>query len=163
MAIYFFDSSGLVKRYVAEVGTAWVQGLTDPSVNNGIYIGQITGVEVIAGINKRVSQGSTTRADASKAIGEFRLDYARQYNIIEITDLIIASAMNLAETYTLRGYDAVQLATALTINSELLAANAALGTTAPVGPMLTMICSDKNLKTAAAAEGLTVDDANNHP
>lgn len=108
MAFYFFDSSGLVKRYVAETGTAWIQGLTDPSVSNGIYVAQITGVEVIAAINKRSSGGapSISKDDATKAIAEFRLDYAIQYNVIEITDQIIAAAMTFAETYVLRGYDA---------------------------------------------------------
>jgi hypothetical protein len=31
MANYFYDSSGLVKRYASEVGTAWVQSVTDPA------------------------------------------------------------------------------------------------------------------------------------
>lgn len=164
MAIYFFDSSGLVKRYVAETGTAWTQGLTDPSAGHRIYIAQITGVEVIAAINKRASGGtpSISRADAAKAIAEFRLDYANQYNALEITDQIIAAAMTLAETYVLRGYDAVQLAAAVAINTQLVAENAALGTAAPIGPVLTLISSDIDLNTAAAAEGLMVDDANNH-
>lgn len=165
MAIYFFDSSGLVKRYVAEIGTTWVQGLTDPSARNGIYIAQITGVEVIAAINKRASGGapSISKTDAAKAIAEFRLDYTNQYNAIEITDQIIAAAMTLAETYVLRGYDAVQLAAAAAINNQLVAANAALGTAAPVGPVLAMICSDIDLKAAATAEGLTIDDPLSHP
>ena len=30
MGHYFFDSSGLVKRYIAEVGSAWVQSLCAP-------------------------------------------------------------------------------------------------------------------------------------
>jgi predicted nucleic acid-binding protein len=165
VAIYFFDSSGLVKRYVAEIGTAWTRGLTDPSVGNGIYIAQITGVEVIAAINKRASGGtpSISKADAAKAITEFRLDYANQYNALEIADQIIAAAMTFAETYVLRGYDAVQLAVAVAINNQLIAETAALGISAPIVPVLTLISSDIGLNTAATAEGLQVDDANNHP
>jgi len=45
MAVLFFDSSGLVKRYVAETGTAWVIGLLRPSAND-IFIANITGIEV---------------------------------------------------------------------------------------------------------------------
>jgi len=45
MAIYFLDSSGLVKRYVAEMGTAWVQGMTDAASGNDRFIAQITGAE----------------------------------------------------------------------------------------------------------------------
>jgi hypothetical protein len=165
VAIYFFDSSGLVKRYVAEVGTAWTQELTEPSAGNGIFIAQITGVEVIAAINRRASGGtpSISKADAAKAITEFRLDYASQYNALEITDQIIAAAMTFAETYVLRGYDAVQLAAAVAIHTQLVSENAALGIATAIGPVLTLISSDTDLNDAAAAEGLAVDDANNHP
>lgn len=165
MAIYFFDSSGLVKRYVAETGTAWTQGLTDPSAGHGIYIAQLTGVEVIAAINRRAGSNppSISKADAAKAIAEFRLDYDSQYNALEITDQIIAAAMTLAEKYVLRAYDAVQLAAAVAINSQLVAETAALGITAPIRPVLTLISSDTDLNGAAVAEGLTVDDPNNHP
>ncbi len=49
MAVLFFDSSGLVKRYVAETGTAWVIGLLRPSAND-IFIANITGIEVASAI-----------------------------------------------------------------------------------------------------------------
>ena len=34
MATYYADSSVLVKRHVAEVGTPWVQALTDPTAGH---------------------------------------------------------------------------------------------------------------------------------
>jgi hypothetical protein len=30
VAAYFLDSSALVKRYVAEIGTAWIRRITEP-------------------------------------------------------------------------------------------------------------------------------------
>lgn len=57
----------------------------------------------------------------------------------------------------------MQLAVAVAINSQLVAENAALGIAAPIGPVLTLISSDTDLNVAAVAEGLTVEDANNHP
>ena len=36
MAIYFFDSSATVKRYVSEVGTAWIVALVDPTAANNL-------------------------------------------------------------------------------------------------------------------------------
>ena len=44
---YFVDSSALVKRYVQEVGTPWVRGLTRRSPSTAIYIARITAVEVV--------------------------------------------------------------------------------------------------------------------
>jgi uncharacterized protein len=163
LAIYFFDSSGLVKRYVAETGTGWVQSIADPSAGHRIYISQITGVEVIAAINRRVSTGSPSRADADKAIVEFRQDYANQYNVLEITDQVIEAAMAFTETYILRAYDAVQLAASVAINSVLIAENATLGIPAPVGPVLMLISADGDLNTAASTEGLIVENPLNHP
>ena len=43
---YFFDSSGLVKRYVQETGTAWVRRLTSHNPSTIIYVVRITAVEV---------------------------------------------------------------------------------------------------------------------
>ena len=47
------------------------------------------------------------------------------------------------------GYDAVQLAAALEVHSQI--------------PSLTLLSADANLNAAGAAEGLLVDDPNRHP
>jgi hypothetical protein len=60
--------------------------------------------------------------------------------------------MALAEAHAIRGYDAVHLAAAL----ELSAASLAIGTT------VMLISADTALNTAAAAEGLAVEDPNAH-
>jgi hypothetical protein len=36
MAVIFFDSSAIVKRYVKEIGTSWVLSMVDPLANNRI-------------------------------------------------------------------------------------------------------------------------------
>jgi predicted nucleic acid-binding protein len=38
MAVYFIDSSALVKRYVNEIDSAWVLGLFNPVLNNEILL-----------------------------------------------------------------------------------------------------------------------------
>lgn len=38
MAVYFLDSSALVKRYITEAGSAWVLRLFDPALNNEVFI-----------------------------------------------------------------------------------------------------------------------------
>ena len=53
MAGYFFDTSGLVKRYVAETGTAWVNSLLHPTARIALYLSRITGVELVAAITRR--------------------------------------------------------------------------------------------------------------
>lgn len=159
MAVYFFDSSGLVKRYVAEAGTNWVQAIADPSAQNVLFIAQITGVEVIAAVTRRVRTRQITPTDASTAIGNFRHDYSNQFSLLEITDQIVRRAMDLTEAHGLRAYDAVQLAAAAEVNSQ-----AALLGFATLGmPSMTLVSSDDDLNTAAAAEGLVVEDPRNYP
>jgi predicted nucleic acid-binding protein len=41
MALYFLDSSALVKRYISETGSVWVLGLFAAAFNNEIFIAAI--------------------------------------------------------------------------------------------------------------------------
>ncbi len=35
---YFLDSSALVKRYIPETGSAWIQAITDTATGNLLFI-----------------------------------------------------------------------------------------------------------------------------
>lgn len=154
MSIYFFDSSALVKRYVREAGTTWVVGVTDLAAGNQIYIARITGVEVVSAITRRARSGSISATNATAAVTLFRHDFLNNFMATDITASLISEAMRLAETHALRGYDAIQLAAALDVQTYWLA----LGMTG-----LTLVSADTALNAAAIAEGLSVDDPNAHP
>jgi len=62
--------------------------------------------------------------------------------------------MRLSEIRGLRGYDAVQLATALELENRFSANNLS---------SIIFISADNHLNQAAQTEGLTVDNPNNHP
>ena len=113
MAVYFLDSSAVVKRYIREAGTAWIINTTNPSARNRIYLARITGVEVVSAISSQKRAGTLSTTTAETAIARFREDLTNQYRVVEITRLLAERAMKLAETYALRGYDAVQLAAGL--------------------------------------------------
>ncbi len=51
MAVYFIDSSALVKRYVSETGSAFVTDITAPAAGHRLYVARITRVEVIAALD----------------------------------------------------------------------------------------------------------------
>jgi uncharacterized protein len=127
MPAYFFDTSALVKRYALEDGRKWVQQLTDPAATNRIYIARITGAEVIAAIMQNLRGGHTTSTDAARGVADFKLDFATQYQVVEITNAVVTRAMALIESHKLRGYDGVQLATALEVNSVMLSTGLLLG------------------------------------
>ena len=153
MAVYFFDSSSLVKRYIAEAGTVWIRGLADPATGNGIYASTLAGVETVSAVVRRLRRSETSAADAAIAIADFRRHYASVYFLLQATPEIIAQAMALVETHGLRAYDAVQLATALQIQSQ----SRVDGTSEPI-----FVSADTNLNAAATAEGLAVDNPNSH-
>jgi predicted nucleic acid-binding protein len=154
MAVLFFDSSGLVKRYIAETGTAWVIGLLRHSAANDIFIANITGIEVASAIARRLKTGSISQPTARKELNRFKRDLEKRFIVIELSQQIIEQGFLLAENYGLRGYDTTQLAVALAVKNRLLKS----GVTS-----LTFISADNDLNRAAQAEGLTVDNPNNHP
>lgn len=152
MAHYFFDSSALVKRYVAETGTAWLNDLyTDSS--HILYVVRISGAEIIAALFLRVRTGSIAMSDAQAAATQFKADFRSRYHIVEVTEQLINSAMTLAEKHRLRGYDSVQLAAAL----ELQTVRASLSL-----PTITFVCTDDQLNIAAITDGLLVENPNTH-
>jgi uncharacterized protein len=154
VAIYFFDSSAVVKRYVNETGTAWVKNTTNPQAGNRIHLARITAVEVVSALVRRTRGGGLSPGAAATAIAEFRNHLSQEYVSTDVTSVVVASAMRLAEAHALRGYDAVQLAVALEVNRRSVAVGI---------PGLTLISSDADLNAAAIAEGLTTDDPNNNP
>ena len=70
MAVYFVDSSALVKRYISETGSRWVLSLFDPVLNNDVLIAAITGVEIVAAITRRARGGSISATDATGQVIE---------------------------------------------------------------------------------------------
>jgi len=154
MAHYYLDSSGLVKRYMAEAGNARVQGLCARGSGNTIYISRITGVEVMAAIFRRLRMGDLQSRDARAVARRLTDDFGGAYHTIEATAAVVARAMDLAETRALRAYDAIQLGTALQlqrIRSEMYL------------PPVTFISADDDLNEAAETEGLLAQNPNAHP
>jgi uncharacterized protein len=154
MADYVFDTSALVKRHVDETGSKWVRSLIRVKATYRIYIARITAVEIFAAITRRQHSGDLSAAQAGAILGHFRRHLAQRYRIIDLTPAIYDNAMLKARKRRLRAYDAVQLAAALELRQQHQDAGLA-----PV----TLISGDKPLNAAAIAEGLTVDDPNNHP
>lgn len=155
MSHLFFDSSALAKRYLQEVGTAWIRALLAPVAGNIVIVAEITQVEVAAAMAARHrAQGGISRQERDDAVDLLHRHFATQYQITALSPVIIDRAVNLTQNYRLRGYDAVQLATALRTNELLTAAHL---------PALMFIVADSDLVAVAGAEGLRADDPNQHP
>jgi hypothetical protein len=152
MKPYFFDSSALVKRYIIETGTAWVQAVST-TPENRIYVASITIVELVSAIARRRRSGITESALATAALEEVRFDFRFEFEIIDISPEVIKRAEEIGERHVLRGYDAIQLGCAMELNAALVAAG---------HRPITFVSADLELNSAAASEGLIVADPNTH-
>jgi uncharacterized protein len=153
MGAYYCDSSALVKRYANEPGTLWVRSLTDPQAGHDIFTAHITGIEVVAAIARKTRLREIAAADATTAIRTFKSHFMTQYQIVLMTTGLVERAMELAEKYGLRGYDATQLASALVVHAELAASRVS---------EFVFISADAELNDVAHAENLSVQNPNDH-
>lgn len=153
MSIYFLDTSAVVKRYVLEKGTQWINGLSDPSAGNSLHVARITTVEVVSAMSRRSRSGSITPADLTQLLTRFRFDLGTQYQVVELTSPLLDEAMRVAEAHALRGYDAVQLAALLAIRRVLSQQQL---------PPPVLVSADVELNAAATGEGFQTEDPNTH-
>lgn len=153
MAIYFLDSSGLVKRYIREAGSAWVRQLGRPGSGDVLIAARIASVEVVSAITRRQRLGDLSATEAARLRQIFRAEFPLLFRVIELSPVVVDRAMRLVETHALRAYDAVQLATALEVNNQCLT----------IGTACTFISADEELNGVAVAEGLAVEDPRAHP
>ena len=154
MDAYFFDSSAIVKRYVNETGSNFVETLANLKSGNLSLLARITQVEVAAAFARRLKGGSLRQADADDAVKLFQHDLVNNYFVIEVTKDLLGEAMLLATKHALRGYDAVQLAAALETNKERLLQGLS---------SLILVSADTELNNVAQIEGLTIENPNNYP
>lgn len=154
--LLFLDTSALAKRYLAETGSGWVRAVIDPASGNTIAVANITRVEIGAAIARRQRdpRSQMSLADRDALIHFFDHHVAHEYLLVATTAHIIDTAYHLTQQYQLRGYDALQLGSALILNEVLVATGV---------PALTVVASDRELQFAAHAEGLLTDDPVLHP
>lgn len=137
--IVYLDASALVKRYVAEAGSRDVDALLASAAAVGTS--GISRAEVAAALAKAARVSVLTRDEAASAMHIFTLDWE---NIIrlQVTEILIARAANLAFEHGLRGYDAVHLAAALSWQEML-------------GEPVTLATFDRQLWQGAKTAGIT--------
>ena len=152
--IYFLDSSALIKRYVVEIGSPWIKTLTDSQTGNSLLLVRITWVEVLSAFARRQREGGITAAELAALIAKFRSEFKSRYRVIEVDEVLIERAGELIVQYPLRAYDAVQLASALRVQSLL---------TSMPETQLIFVSADNRLLDIAQSEGLAFDNPNNYP
>jgi uncharacterized protein len=136
--IAYLDASALVKRYLMERGSLETIALTAESEMNATSI--VSRAEVGAALAKAVRTGLVKGDVARNAQRKFAGDWPDLVRV-PVTEALVERAEALAWEHELRGYDAVQLAAALTWQES-------------VGEEIVVATFDQQLWGAAKRSGL---------
>ncbi len=149
---FFFDTSAIVKRYMPEIGNAWVQTVTNPANGHNIAISEITLVETAAAFSaKQRAPGGISLPRRARVLALFLGHCEVEYTLIAVTRPVLDRAIRLTQDHKLRGCDAIQLATALVANESLVSHGLAA---------LTFVAADDALLQSAQAAGLSTINPN---
>jgi hypothetical protein len=151
MEAAYFDTSALVKRYVTEAGSRRINALLVSPCTLTVFTSQLTLVETTCAFSRRMREGALTLKNYRELLAAFRYDTEYRYIVADVMPITVETACELAGRHPVRAYDAVQLATALLINGEIVRNNK---------PPLTFICADKRLLEIAQAENLHTENPN---
>lgn len=154
MPLTYLDSSGLVKRYVPEAGSAWVTHIrnTEP-----VAISLVAVVEIASAIARRRREGSLTEEQASAIYRLFVAGLASCV-VIGVHQEVIQRAATFLLTapapIRLRSLDANHMASAQLAFDRARRRGIAVGA---------FVSSDIALLAAARWSGLAIENPEQHP
>ena len=132
----YLDTSALIKRFVNEKGSPLVQSLVQQP--EGVATAKIAYAEIFAGLARKLREGYLSKPLHALACRQFERDW-QSYLRVELQDDILFLARDLIQRHPLRGFDAVHLASALSLKNAL-------------GEEVTFAAADGRLLRAAGAE-----------
>lgn len=136
--ILYFDTSALIKRYLAEADSILVRQAAATATVGATC--RITWAEAMAAFARRQREMSVDVAALDRARQQLRADWERSI-IADVTQPLVELAGDLADTFALRGYDSVQLAAAKILHDAS-------------GEPVTFACFDTRLQKAAKVLGM---------
>ncbi|MGZ8443903.1 MAG: type II toxin-antitoxin system VapC family toxin [Candidatus Binatia bacterium] len=134
----YLDTSALVKLYVVEDGSSLVRRFVAEAET--VATSLVTYVEARAALSRRRREGILAVPDYNRILREFNDEWKR-YFVMDITNPLVKNAAMLAELHALRGYDAIQLASAESFREK-------------INDPVVFGCWDSRLEAAARRQGL---------
>ena len=134
----YLDTSALIKRFVNEKGSFLVQSIVQRK--GAIATAKIAYAEIFAGLTRKLREGNLSKAQYAQVCRQFESDW-QAYLRVELEDNVLLLARDLIQRRPLRGFDAVHLASALSLKIAL-------------GEVITFAAADGRLLKAAEAEHL---------
>ena len=136
----YLDTSALIKRFVDERGTPLVQAIL---AREGLFAtANIAYAEVYAGLARRHRERDLSPAEYAEACRRFEHDWHGCLRV-DLSGPVLDVARQLIQRHPLKGFDAIHLASAYRLHTEL-------------GEPITFVAADDRLLRAAEDEGLTI-------
>ena len=153
MSALYLDTSALLKRYVAEPGSAWLNALFDAPETSTRLVARLAAVEAACAFARRAREGTLPPGILARTLQLLDDDLRYYCRMLDLTPAVVEEAQRLALAHPLRAYDAVHLATARLAAQELAQAGQA--------PLL-FLSADERLLVVARLVGLATDNPNDH-
>lgn len=146
MALYYLETSALVKLYIRELGTERLLELAARANENQLAILVLARIEFRSAVRRRERNGEIATRIATQLLELFQRHVEARFLTQPINDFVLDIADRLVDRYGLRAFDAIQLA-------GFLACQNSAGADLP-----TFVCADAELLSAATREGcITLD------
>lgn len=144
MALYYLETSALVKLYVREPGTDRLLGLAASTAENRLVVLAVSPVEVRSAIRRRERAGDLDSKIAALVLDHLQQHLQSRFVRQALSDAILDGAAEMIDRYALRAYDAIQLAGCVALRGTARS------------DALTFVCADRQLLSAARSELLTL-------
>ena len=136
--ILYLDTSALVKKYFkeknsSEVISAWKSSL-------GIATSAVAYAELFAAVYRKATEARRKKTHVESVVSLFQEDWS-SFIIVEVDNRLNETIYKVIANHGLRGFDAIHLASALTVGSAVV-------------DNFLFACYDEKLRRAAQAEGL---------
>ena len=116
------DTSALAKRYVQEPGSEELEQLL-ASITTEVFVSTLVFVQFASAMGRKFRDKEIAKVPASAAIRELEKDWYEVFIKIPLEDTLAETAASIALEYSLKGADAVHLASAKVAGAELFVAS----------------------------------------
>lgn len=147
MAVYYLETSALLKRYRTEKGTEVLDELFQGKQESEVFTtSYFTVPEVTSVATRLLRSNSITRHSYNRLLGQLSQDLRHLIMLQSVSDSVLSEAVDFTMDYALRAPDALQIATALSVRSRVS------------DQPFYVLCTDSKLKTACENSNLVVLD-----
>ena len=142
MALLFFDTSALVKRYYEEPGTGAVDALIEG--DDTVVISLLSVVETVSAFRRKYNRTGISETRVNDLLSAFFEEALTKFVIVPMAESVLQLAFTLVLDGDLRTLDRLQLSTALGLDTD--------------DELLRFVTADAELAAVAEANGLPVSN-----